>query len=769
MVSTIQFYRGLKAGLPTLKAGEPGWCTDTLEFYIGNGTTNQLIGGEITALTPTQIRTLLNVGEIVDKEQIYFVGKHGNDGNDGKTNDKAFLTFGAAITAAIAETPAADNKFNIICFDAGIYAENVTVPSYVYVYAPKAELNGTHTIADNTCLHVYSIEIAAGTAVSKTVGTGSAYFNFHGLKLTGSASGFLCTAGEIEIDGSKISVENGYGVGSAITGHMHVGVNTIHVTGIGICAGIASTGELSITADCLYDEGVGGTGLYVGSTGTLNAQIANLDCATAYNIATAGATLNLMVASLAGTETNSGTANVSKAEDGHTSGADTTLGAQSGDLDMNSHQVVSLSVPDAAGEAIRQTAKITEAALETLVDGGGGGGGGDTLPIVDTTAVVKGSVDATKLVRIEADGLTTGTTRVLTMPDKDITPAESGANSDITSMTGITGVVGTPTNLVSKTTATLSKSIGSGGDYATFAAAIAACPNMIAHAVIYTIETGTTLTETCTVANKHGITTAGSMKIVAEKYFPTSGQIPTADSASGTTLVDAALATAALGDDYFNDCWVFIVDGTGTDNGFVPITDYIDVSGTVTVASWPGTQPDNTSRYIIVGALIDGGSSRNYGMHLKYSTLPLTVTGIGIKDCVLYGAYLENDLVSTIFRCGVYNTTKSGIYVKGLSTVNLSYNGIVNCNTSNGGAEAGVRLISVQFGYIIYNGLSDNGTYGFFGHNGGYIGPSNCFGDLNGTWGTYVTSGVIANCYGVECSGTSGDHSNGSGDGSFVY
>jgi hypothetical protein len=46
--------------------------------------------------------------------------------------------------------------------------------------------------------------------------------------------------------------------------------------------------------------------------------------------------------------------------------------------------------------------------------------GGDTLPIVDTTAVVKGSVDATKLVRIEADGLTTSTTRVITMPDNDV-------------------------------------------------------------------------------------------------------------------------------------------------------------------------------------------------------------------------------------------------------------------------------------------------------------------------------------------------------------
>ena len=57
----------------------------------------------------------------------------------------------------------------------------------------------------------------------------------------------------------------------------------------------------------------------------------------------------------------------------HSSGGDTSLGAQSEDLNMNSHQVVGLSVPDAAGEAIRQTAKITEAALETVIDAGGGG------------------------------------------------------------------------------------------------------------------------------------------------------------------------------------------------------------------------------------------------------------------------------------------------------------------------------------------------------------------------------------------------------------
>ena len=46
---------------------------------------------------------------------------------------------------------------------------------------------------------------------------------------------------------------------------------------------------------------------------------------------------------------------------------------------------------------------------------------GAGLPVVDTTALVKGSVDPTKLVRIEADGLTTGTTRGITMPDANLT------------------------------------------------------------------------------------------------------------------------------------------------------------------------------------------------------------------------------------------------------------------------------------------------------------------------------------------------------------
>lgn len=45
------------------------------------------------------------------------------------------------------------------------------------------------------------------------------------------------------------------------------------------------------------------------------------------------------------------------------------------------------------------------------------------VPVADTTALVKGSADASKLVRLEADGLSSDTTRVLTVQDADGTLA----------------------------------------------------------------------------------------------------------------------------------------------------------------------------------------------------------------------------------------------------------------------------------------------------------------------------------------------------------
>ena len=55
----------------------------------------------------------------------------------------------------------------------------------------------------------------------------------------------------------------------------------------------------------------------------------------------------------------------------------------------------------------------------TTLNAAGGGG----APFVDTTSIVEGSVDATKEIRFEVDGLTTGTIRVITPPDANTTLA----------------------------------------------------------------------------------------------------------------------------------------------------------------------------------------------------------------------------------------------------------------------------------------------------------------------------------------------------------
>jgi len=81
----------------------------------------------------------------VEEENIYYVGKHGADTNDGLRIEDAFLTFGAAITAATGETPSLSNQFAIVCLDGGSYTEDITCVNYVHIYAPNANITGQMT------------------------------------------------------------------------------------------------------------------------------------------------------------------------------------------------------------------------------------------------------------------------------------------------------------------------------------------------------------------------------------------------------------------------------------------------------------------------------------------------------------------------------------------------------------------------------------------------------------------------------------------------
>ena len=309
----------------------------------------------------------------------------------------------------------------------------------------------------------------------------------------------------------------------------------------------------------------------------------------------------------------------------------------------------------------------------------------------------------------------------------------------------------------SKTTAAWSKSIGSGGDYATWAAMIADMPDLIAHEVTVTIKAGTTLTETCDLKNKHGLTSDAAITIQAEKYFPTSGAIPTADSATATTLRDAALATAALGNDYFNGCWILVVDGTGTDNGFVPITDYVDATGDIVVASWPGTQPDATSRYLIVGALVDAESSRQT-IFMRSNLCFLSLIGIGLVNDSAYGR-CEYCSVIYFTYCGFYNALRSALRIIALNQCYLYYCGIVKNNTSNSTSCGGIILKAVLRQVILSCGISDNKQRGVYPIQGSFVELDSSFGNNNGTWGCYTVDSGQVKTTAPECSGSSGNHS----------
>ena len=59
MADTIQFRRGAAAEIPRLADGEPGWCRDTKELYIGTPT------GNVKAVDAALIATVEQHGQAI--------------------------------------------------------------------------------------------------------------------------------------------------------------------------------------------------------------------------------------------------------------------------------------------------------------------------------------------------------------------------------------------------------------------------------------------------------------------------------------------------------------------------------------------------------------------------------------------------------------------------------------------------------------------------------------------------------------------------------
>ena len=271
--------------------------TATLQ-YFGTETTIQLPGGD----------ELLTI----DQFNVFYVGKHGNDAWNGRSHDKAVLTIARAITLASALVPASANRFTVVVLDAGRYTEDITLPSWVSLFAPGAVLDGGIAVEDDSSIVLDGLAYsgAAAAAILQSGGTGRVSVQLNWITAAGSAEAVSTTAGRCELIAQEVTVENGLAVhvlGAAA--HMRAMVNRIAITGTGSGLAIQSATTLVATVGSIEDAGAG-RGL-ISTAGTITAQIGYINCQRRWTSG-AGSFIDLIVGrAAAGVEANIGTLRLS--------------------------------------------------------------------------------------------------------------------------------------------------------------------------------------------------------------------------------------------------------------------------------------------------------------------------------------------------------------------------------------------------------------------------------------------------------------------------
>lgn len=179
----------------------------------------------------------------VVNENILYVGKHGNDSNNGRNLAAAFLTFGAA-------TAVVPSGFTIICLDSGKYIELVSIPDGVNLFAPNATVSapiGSGTVALNI----------ANTFPSQN-GITAAY----------------CVIGAVSHVGDQPSKNIALKVG--LSDYIRVVVGMAIVTGANVTC-IDAGGYSSINVGKLFLKGAKESSIGIDCKSTIDLQIASLN------------------------------------------------------------------------------------------------------------------------------------------------------------------------------------------------------------------------------------------------------------------------------------------------------------------------------------------------------------------------------------------------------------------------------------------------------------------------------------------------------------
>lgn len=322
-----------------------------------------------------------------DYVQTIFLGKQGNDANDGLSPDKAVLTPTEAITKATALSPADGNRIAISCTDAGEYTDAVIIiPSYIGFNCPNATFspvgaNNVFQIAEESTLIAHKIIQDGGGPVA-VVGantTGKRYVNADTIQATGSGTAIInfavSTLGLLYVDVRNIMVETGVGVSdNSAGGETHLDVGDIYITGNGGTAIFnGGAGNIFGSIDEIEEIGspTGTIGLNV-DAGKVRTFVGELECDTAYDVES-GAELHLSALDLSGTELNDGT--LTYYMDGDISGnaaSVTSFAPASGSLTLAGADAVTITTTAATGVTLPSTGTLLANVLEdTTPDLGG--------------------------------------------------------------------------------------------------------------------------------------------------------------------------------------------------------------------------------------------------------------------------------------------------------------------------------------------------------------------------------------------------------------
>lgn len=192
--------------------------------------------------------------ELPDSKGVIYVSKAGNDANSGLTVAEPKLTITEALSVAVTGAtngtgaiPSASNIILVEILDAGIYSEEIIIPSFVYVDGENATITTddgiTLFLADNAIARFFKVEntnaagdVLSATAIVKASGStiskvyaNEVYAGVGGVGILNSGTGsqLFARVEKLVIGATSYGIYSG-GTGG---GHIHAYIGDIYING----------------------------------------------------------------------------------------------------------------------------------------------------------------------------------------------------------------------------------------------------------------------------------------------------------------------------------------------------------------------------------------------------------------------------------------------------------------------------------------------------------------------------------------------------------